>query len=126
MNGETTKSSEQPVWHIGVIFVVACFLFAALAAIEKFSAPVPRIDADRAAVISKAFFEIRTNEATSLNNAGWADQQRGIVRLPIETAMQMAERDWQNPAQARADLIARAEKAAAPAPKTAPKPSQFE
>jgi hypothetical protein len=126
MNDKTTKNSKQPVWHIGVIFVVACFLFAALAAIGRFSAPVPRIDADRAAVISKALFEIRTNEATSLNDAGWADQQRGIVRLPIETAMQMAERDWQNPAQARADLIARAEKAAAPAPKTVPKPSQFE
>jgi uncharacterized membrane protein len=126
MNDETAKNSEQPVWHIGVVFVIACFIFAALVAIVKFSTPAPRIDADRAAVISKALFEIRTNETASLNNAGWADQQRGIVRLPIETAMQMTERDWQNPAQARADLIARAEKAAAPAPKVAPKPSQFE
>jgi hypothetical protein len=32
----------------------------------------------------------------------------------------------QNPAAARADLIARAGKAAAPAPKVAPKPSAFE
>jgi len=126
MNEETAKNSEQPVWHIGVVFVAACFLFAALVAIVRFSATPPKIDADRAAVISKVLFEIRTNEAASLNNAGWADQPRGIVRLPIETAMQMTERDWQNPAQARADLIARAEKAAAPAPKVAPKPSQFE
>jgi hypothetical protein len=120
MNHETKNSLEQPVWHIGVIFFAACLLFAALAAVVKFSSPPPRIDADRAAVISQALFEIRTNEAASLNNAGWADQPRGIVRLPIETAMQMTGRNWQNPSAARADLIARAEKAAVPAPKSNP------
>jgi len=126
MNGETKNNLEQPVWHIGVVFVAACFLFAALVAILKFSAQPPKIDADRAAMISKALFEMRTNEIASLNNAGWADQPRGIVRLPIETAMQMTERNWQNPAQARADLIARAENAAKPAPKVAPKPNPAE
>jgi hypothetical protein len=126
MNDQTIKHSEQPVWHIGVIFVAACLLFAALAAIMKFSVTPPKIDADRAAVISKALFEIRTNEMASLNNVGWADQPHGLVRLPIEIAMQIAERNWQNPVEARADLIARARKAAAPAPKVAPKPSQFE
>jgi hypothetical protein len=44
------------------------------------------------------------------------------VRLPIETAMQLAAQQWQNPAAARADLIARAEKAA-PLPKAPAKPS---
>jgi hypothetical protein len=126
MNDETTKNSEQPVWHIGLVFVAACFLFAALVAIVKFSASAPGIEAERAAVISKALFEIRTNEIASLNNAGWVDQQHGVVRLPIETAMQMAERDWQNPAAARTNLISRAENANAPLSKTAPKPSQFE
>jgi len=50
-----------------------------------------------------------------------------LVRLPIETAMQVAATEWQDPAKARADLIARAEKAAAPAPTNAPaKPNKFE
>jgi hypothetical protein len=31
----------------------------------------------------KGAFEIRT-ESKSLNNAGWVDESRGIVRLPID------------------------------------------
>jgi hypothetical protein len=107
-------------------FIAASLIFVALVAIVKFSANVPAIDADRNAAISQAFFQIRTNETASLENVGWVDKQRGVVRLPIETAVQIAERNWQNPAQARADLISRVEKANAPLPKVAPKPSQFE
>ncbi|HXI69808.1 MAG TPA: hypothetical protein VNN22_05555 [Verrucomicrobiae bacterium] len=123
MNPETT---EKPVWHFGVIFVAACFLFVALVVAVKLSVQVPAIDADRAAVRSKALAEIRAAEATALTTAGWVDQDRGIVRLPVETALQLSEKAAQNPAAARADLIARAAKAAAPLPKTAPKPSAFE
>jgi hypothetical protein len=54
------------------------------------------------------------------------DQDRQIVRLPIDVAMSLAAREWQNPEKARADLIARGVKATAVLPKTAPKPSAFE
>jgi hypothetical protein len=122
MNPETT---EKPVWHFGIIFVVACFLFVALVAVVKFSVLVPAIDADRAAVRTKALAEIRAAEAAALITPGWNDQDRNIVRLPIETALQISERAAKNPAAARADLIARAEKAAAPLPKQAAKPNPF-
>ena len=92
----------------------------------KFSVRVPAIDADRASAISKALFEIHTNETVSLNNPGWIDQPRGIVRLPVVDAMKLAAQEWQNPAQARADLIAREEKASAPLPKAPAKPNPFE
>jgi hypothetical protein len=117
---------EKPVWHIGIIFAVAGLLFVVLVAAVKFSVAVPAIDADRAAVRAKALAEIRATEEKSLNTAGWVDQDRNIVRLPIDLALQKAANDWKNPAAARADLVARAEKAAAPLPKTAPKPSAFE
>jgi hypothetical protein len=107
-------------------FIAASVIFAVLVVAVKLLVNVPAIDADRGAVISKALFEMRTNEVASLNNIGWADQPRSIVRLPIETAIQMTERNWQNPAAARADLIARAENAAKPAPKVAPKPNPAE
>jgi hypothetical protein len=32
---------------------------------------------------------MRAAEDASLNNAGWVDKQKGIVRLPIETAKQL-------------------------------------
>ena len=121
MNPETT---EKPVWHFGINFVVASLLFVAFVMMVKFSVSVPAIDADRAAVRSKALAEIRAAEAAALNTPGWVDQDRGIVRLPIETAIQMIEQD--TPQGIRATLIWRQEQANAPLPKTAPKPSAFE
>jgi len=107
-------------------FVLAMILFVALAVIVKFSISVPAVDADRGVVISKALVEMRAAEEKSLDTPGWADQPRGIVRLPVETAMQQAAQAWRNPAAARADLKARAERAAAPAPVAPAKPSAFE
>lgn len=100
-------------------FMIASVLFVVLAVIVRFTANAPAIDADRSAALSSALFEIRTNEEVSLSSAGWVDRSRGIVRLPIDTAMQKAAEAWQNPAQARDDLIERAQKAVAPPPKPA-------
>ena len=107
-------------------FIVASLIFVALAVAVKFSVQVPAIDADRNAARAKALAEIRTTEDKSLNTAGWIDQSRGIVRLPIETAMQVAAQAWKNSAQARADLISRQETASKPAPVVPAKPSVFE
>ena len=107
-------------------FVVATVLFVALAILVKLFVSAPAIDADRAAERSKALGEMRAAEDKSLNALSWADQTRGIVRLPIETAMRQAAQAWPNPAAARADLIARQEKASAELPKAPEKPSAFE
>jgi hypothetical protein len=48
------------------------------------------------------------------------------VRLPIDTALQLAAQQWRNPAAARAELTARQEKASAELPKAPEKPSAFE
>jgi hypothetical protein len=95
----------------------------------KFAAPVPAIDADRAAERAKDLAEIRAAAAQDLDQPGWIDQSRGVVRLPIAVAMEMAAQAGQNPAAARANLIAREQQATAPAPAapSAPaKASQFE
>jgi hypothetical protein len=120
------EPNEKIVWHFGINFVVACLLFVALVVVVKLSVRVPAIDADRADLRSKALGDMRAAEATALTTPDWVDKDRGIVRLPVETAMEIFEKAAQNPAAARADLIARAGKAAAPAPKVAPKPSAFE
>ena len=119
-------NNERTVWPVGVAFVIACLLFAAFVAKVEWSVPVPAINADRAAVRIKALAEIRAAEAQALNHPGWINENRGLVRLPIEVAMQITEREWQNPAAARSNLTTRVEKAAAPAPKAPEKPSVFE
>jgi len=122
MNHKTHTSASGAA----IAFIVGSVIFAVLVVAVKLMVNVPAIDADRGAVISKALFDLRTNEVASLNNVGWADKPRSIVRLPIEMAIQMTEHNWQNPAVARADLIAREEKASLPAPKVAPKPNAAE
>lgn len=107
-------------------FVIATFIFVALIVIVKCSVAVPAIDADRDAAIAQSLMEIRSNEVVCLDNPGWIDRQRGIVRLPLDTALQIAAREWQNPAQARVDLLAREEKATAPLPKQPAQPNPFE
>ena len=104
-------------------FIIASLIFIVLVIVVKFSVHVPTIDADRNAARAKALAEIRATEEKSLANPGWVDQSRGIVRLPIETAMQETLQAWQNPAQARADLIARQKNASKPA---LAKPNPFE
>jgi len=97
------ESDNKIVWHYGINFVAACLLFVALVAIVKFSVSVPAINADRAAVRSKALADIRAAEAAALSTPGWIDQDRNIVRLPIDTALQLAAQAAQNPAAARAE-----------------------
>jgi hypothetical protein len=118
--------SERPVWHVGLGFVIASLLFAALVLWLKCATPVPAIDADRAAERAKDLADIRATEAQALDNPGWIDQSRGVVRLPIAVALQLAAQAWQNPAQARAGLIAREGKATAAAPVAPAKPNAFE
>ena len=107
-------------------FLLVCGLFAALALGVKLSQPVPAIDADRGDVRSQALAEMRAAEDKALSTAAVMDAQRGIVRLPLDVATKLALRAWQDPAAARADLKARAEKAAAELPKVPEKPSAFE
>jgi len=122
MNLETTNRASGAA--IG--FVVAIILFAAFAVVVKLAVNVPAIDAARATERSKALAEMLAAEEKSLNTSGWMDQSRGVVRLPIESAMQQAAQAGQNPAAARADLNARQEKASAELPKAPAKPSAFE
>jgi hypothetical protein len=74
----------------------------------------------------KNLAELRAANVEILNNYGWQDQAKGIVRVPITNAMELILREYQNPAVARSNLIAIAEKAAVPPPKPPEKPNPFE
>lgn len=106
--------------------VLVCLIFAALVwKTRQYTTPAP-LGAERAAERAKALAEVRDADTQALNNVGWVDQAKGVVRLPIVDAMKLTESRAQNPAKARADLIARVEKATALPPKPPEKPSAFE
>ncbi|SPE51488.1 conserved hypothetical protein [Verrucomicrobia bacterium] len=106
---------------LGTFLIVAGLVWA----MRHYAQPPP-LGEDRAAFRAKALSELRGAEAEALHNTGWMDPTKGIVRLRIEDAMKLVEREWQNPAAARSNLIARVEKATAAPPKAPEKPSPFE
>jgi hypothetical protein len=122
MNDQPARERTALAWVIGVagsFLIVAALVWV----MQRYTQPAA-LNAERAAERAKALGELRAAETEALQHAGWMDQAKGIVRLPIEEAMQLVERDWgQNPAAARSNLIARVEKATAAPPQ---KPSQFE
>ena len=122
MNGQEARERSGLAYLIGI--VGALLIVGALSwAIYRYTQPPP-LGEDRAAVRAKGLAEIRAVEKDALDNSGWIDQGKGLVRLRIEDAMKLVEREWKNPAAARSNLIARVEKAnPAPAP---PPPNPFE
>ena len=106
---------------LGSLLIIAALVWA----MQHYTQPPP-LGEDRVALRRKALADLRAVEASELESYGWVDQGKGVVRLPIAEAMKLALRDWQNPAAARSNLIARVEKATAVPPPAPAKPSQFE
>lgn len=106
---------------LGSLLIVAALVWA----MQRYTQPPP-LGEDRIAVRKKALADLRAAEASELESYGWVDQTKGVVRLPINEAMKLALREWQNPAAARSNLIARVEKATAVPPAAPAKPSPFE
>jgi hypothetical protein len=106
---------------LGSLLIVAALAWA----MQHYTQPPP-LGEDRVAARKKALAELRAAEASELTSYGWVDQPKGVVRLPVNEAMKLTLRGWQNPAAARSNLIARVEKAAAVPPPAAAKPNPFE
>lgn len=106
--------------------VVTCLIFVALVwKMRQYTTP-PALGAQRAAERAKALGELREAEGKALTEPGWVDPTKKLVQLPIEEAKALTVKAWQNPAKARADLLARVEKANVLPPKPPEKPSPLE
>jgi len=94
-------------------------------AMKHYTTP-PSLTAERAALRIKNLAELREAESAAANSYGWMDPAKGVVRLPLDRAVELTAAAWRNPAQARADLIERVEKATFVPPPPPEKPSEFE
>jgi hypothetical protein len=68
----------------------------------------------------------RAADSDALNNYAMQDAAKGVVRLPIQRAMEITLAEWKNPAAARSNLAARVDKATAAPPAPAASQQQFE
>jgi hypothetical protein len=89
-------------------------ILAALIWVMYHVAPPPRVDEAHWAERKRNLAELNAQNLDLLENYGWIDQNKGVVRLPIERAIELSIKEWQNPAVARSNLIARADFAAPP------------
>jgi hypothetical protein len=124
MNAEPVRQRATTAWVVGILgsfLIIAALVWA----MRHYTKP-PSVE-DRAAFRAKALAELRAAEAEALTTPAWVDKNKGIVRLPIEDAMKLVEREWaRDPGALRTNLVARVEKATAAPPKAPEKPSQFE
>jgi len=121
MNSEHAPERTALAYVAGIL---GCFLIvvALVWALRHYSKPTP-LGGDRAAVRAQALAELRGVETDALNNTAWIDQNKGLVRMRIDDAMKLVEREWaKDPSAARSNLISRVEKANPPPPKPAPSP----
>ena len=100
-----------------IIAVAGTFLIVAVLVyvMREYTKPPP-LDQARIQERKKSLAEIRAGNAEALENYAWLDQGKGQIRLPITNAMLLTIREYQNPAAARSNLAARADKAFAPPP----------
>lgn len=108
-----------------VIFITAAFL-AMPWWIHRHKTDVPPPGYARAEERAAALENVKTNGAAVLSTYDWRNKDQGIVRIPIERAKELTVQEWQNPAAARKEMLARAAKAFAPPPKQPVKPSEYE
>ena len=118
---ETTKTESCPACVTRLIYIVAIlgtFLImgwmSRLMLVRTAEGPV---DTKKSEERWKAIGEFKAANQDALENYGWQDPAKGLVRLKIDRAMELTVQQWKNPTEARASLIARVEKATAPPPK---------
>jgi hypothetical protein len=83
-----------------------------------YTRPEP-VDQARIAERRKNLAELNAQSKDVLENYAWIDSARGLVRLPVARAMELAVAEWQNPAAGRSNLLWRLGKAI---PATTPSP----
>jgi len=95
----------------GIVFLGGLLIVAAMVLLtQRYTRPAP-VDQARIDLRRKTLAELRAASTNLLNSYAWRDQAKGIVRVPITRALELAEQEWRNPAAARSNLIARAERA---------------
>jgi hypothetical protein len=116
MNPESCRQKTRIAAN--VLAILGTFLVMAfLVALMRHYTETPSLSADRAAERMKILADFKAVNAPLLEKYDWQDKDKGIVRVPVARAKELVLEEWQNPAAARSNLMERAAKAFAPAPK---------
>jgi hypothetical protein len=128
MNGELRPARASLFTF--VIAALAALLIAGVLVLimVRVTRPEP-VGVGRAEERKKALIQTREEEAKVLNNYDRVGAAPGFVRMKIDDAMKLTVKEYQDPAAARKEMIARADKAGTPPPappQAAPPPNKYE
>ena len=118
---DSARLTAYAIGIFGTFLIVAMLVLA----MRHYTQPAP-VGAKRIEERYKFLQDLRAVDAKALNEYDWIDKDRGIVRLPVQRAVELTLQEWQNPAAARSNLISRVEKATAAPPKAPEKPGIYE
>jgi hypothetical protein len=111
--------------NVGVALVALLIVAVLVWAMRHYTTP-PALTAEQAALRVQNLAELRAAVTEAQESYAWIDEGKGIVRLPVERAMNLTAAAWRNPAAARADLIDRVETATFVPPPPPEEPGEFE
>ena len=121
MGRHTLDNARLAAWGLGVAgtLLIVGWLAWMVAARTRPAG----VDQVRAELRRKNLAELRADNHLALSTYGWIDPTKGIVRLPVQRAVELSLQLWQDPAAARTNLLGRLDKATAKPPE---KPSEYE
>lgn len=86
-----SESSQKSLWPLALA-IIGCFaafaIILTIAYLPKRPEPLPegtKTPAERVALLA----ELRANEQHQSTSYGWVDQSKGVVRLPIDRAIEL-------------------------------------
>src|SRR3982074_1624714 len=109
MTAATTNLCGLVIAILGAFLIVSLVVYV----MRRYTTPAP-LGQNRILERKKFLAELQAGNADALNNYGWLDQAKGLIRLPHTNAMDLTLREYRTPAAARSNLAARADKAFAP------------
>lgn len=125
MNSENARQKTGAALY--VLAAAGTFLIMAFVVwlVHSETAPAP-LEQQRGEERLKILADYRAANEPLVSQYDWQDQSKGLVRVPIQRAMELVLQEWQDPAAGRSNLLARAAKAFAPPPKLPEAKNPFE
>lgn len=105
---------KTAAWVIGILGTLAVMALM-VGALVRATRPED-LTAARALERAQFLAETRQAESSALGVYSWRDKDKGLVNLPVQRAVELVVREWQDPTQARANMISLVEAATAPPP----------
>ena len=107
--GQTGKSFTYGIAILGAFLIVGALTWIMI----RQTSPAP-LGKAREEERLKNLKELRATTTDQLNSYGFADQAKGLVRIPVSKAIDLTLQEWKDPVKGRAALIERIEKATKP------------